>query len=126
MPIPLDPNGSPIRAKLEILNAHIGSYAIDLWNDADGSGGPSAGDNFVRRAKEYSDDAPEVEIGAASALKAKIIQFIWVVRKDPSDPSNCRVRIDLKQAGRSLDGFPTTLTAPFRDGKHYDIFQVWY
>ncbi len=126
MPIPIDPNGGPIRAKLAIHNAHIGVYAVDIWNDNDSSGGPSAGDTFVRRAKDYLDAAPDTEIGVASALNGKIVQFIWVVRKEPSDSSDCRVELDLTQGGKSLPGFPQSLSTPFRDGKHHDIFQVWY
>lgn len=126
MPISIDPNGSAIRAKLEILNAQIGVYAIDLWNDDDRSGGPSAGDTFLRRVKDYSVKAAEADVGAAKELDGKTLQFIWLVRKDPSDPSDCRVSVDLTQGGKSLDGFPKTLTSPFREGKHHDIFQVWY
>ena len=126
MSIAIDPNGSPIRAKLEILNAQVGAYAIDLWNDDDQSGGPSAGDTFLRRAKDYGVRGPEVEVGAAGDLNGKTVQFIWLVRRDPSDTADCRVRIDVTQGGKSLVGFPKTLTSPFRDGKHHDIFQVWY
>jgi hypothetical protein len=122
----INPNGPPIRAKLEILNAHIGAYAVDLWNDDDASGGPSRGDRFLRRARGYRDGPGFTELGSAHELQHKTVQFIWIVRKDDNDDAKSRVEIDLQQGGVSLAGFPKRLELEFREGQHHDVFQVWY
>lgn len=117
----------PVSAQLEILNAQIGSYAIDLWNDTDASGGFSNADTFLRRAKGLDDRrSGEVPLGMGAELSDKFVQFIWNVTRTDNDTNPTRVRITLRQGADVVPGFPTTVEAPFPDGENYGIFQTWF
>ncbi len=118
---------SPVSAQLEILNAHIGSYAIDLWNDTDASGGFSNADTFLRRAKALDDfGSGEVPLGTGAELSGKFVQFIWNVTRTEHDTLPTRVRITLRQGSEVVPGFPKTVEAPFPEGENYGIFQTWF
>jgi hypothetical protein len=126
MPIPLDPQGASVQAGLRILNAHIGAYAIDIWDDSDGSGTPSAGDKFLRRAKDFDSDASVVDLGPAPSLHHKTVRFIWGVTAGNTGDTKTRVEVTLRQGNSSLPGFPKTIEAPFRDHATHDVFSVFY
>lgn len=127
MSLEIDQNGASISAQLRILNAHIGTYRIDLWNDSDGSGGPSAGDQFDRTLKEYkqSDSGP-VLLGSPALLLRKTLQFLWLARQNPGSSAPSRVELSLWQGSQMLSGFPQTVEVAFPNGQHYGAFQIAY
>jgi hypothetical protein len=126
MPIPINPTGGPLTAKLEILSAHIGSYAIDIWDDADGSGTPSSGDKFVKRAKDFGDNVTNVALGSAAEMKSRTVRFIWGVTAGNTGDTKSRVRVSINQGEQPLSGFPRVVEANFQPGQHYDVFHVFY
>ena len=126
MPIPINHAGGPLTAKLKILNAQIGTYAVDIWDDADGSGTPSSGDKFVRRAKDFGDNVVNVALGSAAEMKSKTVRFIWGVTAGNTGDTKTHVEVSIDQGGQPLPGFPKAVEANFQPGQHHDVFHVFY
>jgi len=113
--------GGPITTSVRILRQHIGNTAVDLWADADHNGAPDA---FLKRVKAPTDREEVVNVGNASDVRGKVVQWIW----QPSQPSNSvegwEVSIDLRQDGSSLTGFPRPLNGAYPQEK-WGLFQTW-
>lgn len=126
MPFPINPAGGPLTAELEILSAHIGTHAIDIWDDADGSGTPSSGDKFVRRAKDFGDPSGTVQLGSAAQMKSKTVRFIWGVTVGNTGDKRSRVRVTISQGGQPLTSFPKIVEANIPPDSNHDVFHVFY
>lgn len=126
MPIPINHAGGPLTAKLEILNAHIGTYAVDIWDDADGSGTPSSGDKFVKRAKDFGDNVANVALGSAAEMTNKTVRFIWGATAGNTGDKKSIVEVSIDQGGQPLAGFPKKVEANFQAGQHHGVFHVFY
>ena len=127
MTVLVQSNGDAVAAQLTILNSHIGTYRIDLWADSDGSGGPSAGDQFERTLKEYKvNDDVRVLLGAPSTLTKRTVQFVWVIRKDPGSALPSKVKLEMWQGSGLLSGFPQEFEVDFPSGQNHGVFQLAY
>ena len=103
-PIRLDPNAGAVEVGGQLLWPEAGPLRIGIWRRVRH---PPPDLSFVAPVKEYEDRQDGLfSAGDPVRLVGKVLTWQWACWGHEPDPRGWKVRIDVRQDGLSVPGYP--------------------
>lgn len=107
--IQLVPGGPPVEVFGEIVSPAAAPLKIDLWRYVRH---PPPELLHVATIKQQGEPGVWFAAGDADNLIGKVITWVWDCRDLPHDEAGWRIRVDVRQGGVSIPGYPVEYTGP--------------
>jgi hypothetical protein len=109
-PVGLDPKGGLVEVGGQILLPGPAPLKIDVWRRVRH---PPPDLDYVASIKELRETREGLyPAGEPASLLGKVLTWQWVCSHLEHDPRGWRVLVDVRQAGRSVPGYPMEYAGP--------------
>ena len=114
-PIRVDPKGGTIEVGGQILLPGAAPLKIDVWRRVRH---PPPDLNYVASIKELRETREGLyPAGDPESLIGKVMTWLWVCSHLGPDPRGWRLRVDVRQGGASVPGYPYEYSGPLPPGR---------